>query len=174
MCYTYTKIVLKADKERIMKKLGGRKIALIASIAILVVSLVVTLCDALVPLNIWVHPILTFLFCAFVGFGAMLLACAFIKHSPFYFFLSAGLLGLALFYAVINYTEWWIALIALFVTWGVFACLSFLVNGNKTEDIALNKSENYKNYEQRRAEKQAAEAKEEENPKELPKIKSFK
>lgn len=157
-----------------MQKLGGRKISLIASIAILVVSLIITLCDALVPLDIWVHPILTFLFCAFVGFGVLLIVCAFIKHSPFYFFLSAAFLGLALFYAVINYTEWWIALIALFVTWGVFACLSFLVNGNKTEDIVLNKSENYKNYEQRRAEKQAAEASEEANPKELPKIKSFK
>ena len=157
-----------------MKKIGKNKAFLLVSIAILAVSLVVTLCDALVPLEIWVHPILTFLFCLFVGFGVALVILAFIARSPFYFFLSAGLLGFALFYVLVNYMEWWIGLIALLVTWGVFACLSFLVNGNRTEDIALNKSENYKDYKTRKAERETAEAKESESQKELPEIKTFK
>lgn len=157
-----------------MKKLQRNKVVLLISVAILLISLVVTLCDALVPLNIWVHPVLTFLFCLFVGFGVTLIALAFIVRSPFYFFLSAGLLGIALFYALVNYMTWWIALIALFVTWGVFACLSFLVNGNKTEDIALNKSDEYKDYKTRKAEKETAEAEKGEDKKELPEMKSFK
>lgn len=157
-----------------MNKIEKNKVVLLVSIAILVASLAITLCDALIPLGVWVHPILTFLFCLFVGFGVTLVVLAFVVRSPFYFFLSAGLLGLALFYALVNYMEWWICLIALFVTWGVFACLSFLVNGNKTEDIALNKSKDYKDYKTRKAEKEAAEAKESESQKELPKIKSFK
>lgn len=141
-------------------------------IAILVVSLVVTLLDALIPLNIWVHPALTFLFCVFVGFGVLLSVLGFTHKSVFYFFLSSVLLGLALVYALSNYIEWWIGLIVVVVVWAIFGCVSFIANGNKTEDIALNKSPDYKDYKQRKAEKEAAEQAEEK--KELPEIKSFK
>ena len=44
--------------------------------------------------------------------------------------------------------------------------------GNHTEEIALNKSPDYKNYEQRKAEREKAEA--ESEPEQLPEIKSFK
>ncbi len=141
-------------------------------IAVLVVSLVITLLDALVPLKIWVHPALTFLFCLCVGFGVLLSVLGFARKSVFYFFLSAILLGLALVYALSNYIDWWIGVIVVAVVWAIFGCVSFIANGNRTEDIALNKSPDYKDYKQRKAEKEAAEQAEEK--KELPEIKSFK
>ena len=144
----------------------------LVGIAILVVSLTMTLLDALVPLEIWLHPALTFLFCICVGFGVLLTVLGFVNKSVFYFFLSSILLGLALVYALSNYIDWWIGVIVVAVVWAIFGCVSFIANGNRTEDIALNKSPDYKDYKQRKAEKEAAEQAEEK--KELPEIKSFK
>ena len=50
--------------------------------------------------------------------------------------------------------------------------LSLIVNGNKTEDIALNDNDDYKNYQERKAEEEAKKLNEEKE--ELPEIKSFK
>ncbi len=155
-----------------MKITKKQLILSIASIAILLISLAVMLCDFLVPLNIWIFPVLTFLFCLFIGFGIMSLILGFYYRSPWYFFLSAILLGLALFYAVIQYVTWWICLVVLLVLWAIVAIVSYMSSGNKTEDIALNKSPEYKNYNQRKAEKLKAEA--EKEPDEMPEIKSFK
>ncbi len=156
-------------------KLSKKQLAIsVASIAILVVSFAVMLLDAIIPLNIWLHPILTFLFCVFIGFGIIGLILGFSKKSPWNFFISAILLGLAFVYAfscsIPEY--WWISVVAVVVIWIIFAVLSFMVSGNHTEDIALNKSANYKNYEQRKAEREKAESEKEEKP--LPEIKSFK
>lgn len=155
-----------------MKNNKKRLITGIISIIILLVSLTITLCDALIPLDIWIHPALTFFFCLFVGFGALCLGFGFAKKSVWYFFLSAVLLGLAFAYAMSQYVEWWIGVIIVGVVWAIFGTLSIISNGNRTEDIALNKSADYKNYEQRKAEKEEAEKNAE--PQELPKIKSFK
>ena len=59
------------------------------------------------------------------------------------------------------------------VLFAFFVLVNFLRSGNKTEEIALNKSPDYKNYEERKAEREAQEKAEEENyvP---PEIKSFK
>ena len=46
-----------------------------------------------------------------------------------------------------------------------------MVAGNQTEEISLNKSPDYKNYKERKAEKQANEV---ETKEELPTLKSFK
>ena len=156
-------------------KLTKKRLAVsIAAIAILVVSLAVALCDALIPLDIWVHPILTFLFCIFVGFGVMCLVFGFTKKSPWYFFLSAIFLGLAFVYAFCCSVPdfWWISLIVVAVIWAIFAILSFMSSGSHSEDIALNKSPDYKNYEQRKADRERAES--EKQPEPLPEIKSFK
>lgn len=146
----------------------------IISIAILLVSLVITLCDALIPLNIWVHPVLTFLFCIFIGFGVMSFVFGILKQFPMYYFISAMLLGLAFIYAFAaslpNY--WWISLIVAVVVWAVIGIISFLSAGNQTEEISLNKASDYKNYEQRKAEKEQVEKDRELEP--LPEIKSFK
>lgn len=147
----------------------------IASIAIIAISFTVMLLDALIPLNFWVHPALTLLFCLCIGFGIMTVTLGIINKSPVYYFLSAVLLGLALLYALINLVKfWWIGLIALVLLWVVMAIFSFMSAGNQTENIALNKSPDYKDYNQRKAEKEAKEAEEEKEEKELPKIKSFK
>ena len=142
-------------------------------IAIVIVSaaLVFALLDALIPLNIWTHPVLNFLFAICAGFGIMALAFGFKKSSPWYFFLSSILLGLAFFYVLMQYVLWWICLIIVVVVWTIFGIVSFMSAGNQTEDIALNKSPDYKTFEQRKAEKANQEP---EGKKELPKIKSFK
>lgn len=143
----------------------------VSVLTVLTLSLVFMLLDALIPLNIWTHPALNFLFALCIGFGIMTLVLAFIKKSPWFFFLSATLLGLAFFYVLMQYITWWIVLIILVVVLAIFAVVSFIISGNQTEDIALNKSQDYKNYEQRKAEEQKKQS-EEEKP--LPKIKSFK
>ena len=142
----------------------------VSALTVLTLSLVFALLDALIPLKIWTHPILNFLFAICIGFGIMVLVMAFIKKSPWFFFTSAILFGLAFFYVLMQYITWWIVLIILVVVLAIFAVVSFMTAGNKTEDIALNKSPDYKNYEQRKAEDNATEK--EEKP--LPKIKSFK
>lgn len=156
-----------------MKTNKSRLVIGIISIIILVASVAITLCDAFIPWNIWIHPILTFLFCIFVGFGILLICVGFIKKSVWFFFLSSLLIGFALIYAIaMTIDKWWVGFIIVPVVWAIFGILSVLRNGNHTEDIALNKSPDYKDYEQRKAEKEQLEASE--PVKELPKIKSFK
>ena len=153
-------------------KVKGRRFAVaIASLIVIVISLVVMLFDIFVPLNFWTHPVLNFLFCLFIGFGVICMAFGFTKSSPWYFFLSAILLGLSLIYALIHYIDWWVGLIIVCCVWVIFAIISFIIAGNKTEDIALNKSPDYKTYEERKKLKDIKTTTKEE---EIPKIKSFK
>ncbi|MBE7083606.1 MAG: Trep_Strep domain-containing protein [Clostridiales bacterium] len=153
-----------------MKISKSKMLVGILSIAILVVSLVVMFCDIFIPINFWVHPVLNFLFCLFTGFGIVAIVLAFINKSSWYFFICAILLGFALLYALINYIEWWIAIIVAVVFAIIISLLSFITSSNKTESIALNASPDYKNYEQRKAEEQSVK----EETEELPEIKSFK
>ncbi len=144
----------------------------IVSIVILLASLSLTLCDALIPLNIWVHPALTFVFALAVGFGAMCVVLGVAKKSAWYIFLAAILLGIALFYVLIHYIKWWLVLITIVVFWLIIRVICFLIINNNTENIALNKSKDYKNYEERCAEKATTES--DVKPEDLPKIKTFK
>ena len=146
----------------------------VLSICILALALTFALVDALVPLNVWTHPLLNFLFCAAVGFGIIAIYLGFAKSSPWYFFLSAVLLGLAFFYVLVQYISWWICLLIVVVVWVIFGIMSFMRAGNQTEDIALNKSPDYKTFEQRKAEEAAKKAEEKKAEKPLPEIKSFK
>ena len=146
----------------------------VSALTILTLSLVFALLDALVPLNIWTHPVLNFLFALCVGFGIMTLVMAFIKKSAWFFFVSAVLLSIALFYALIHYITWWILLIILVVFLAIIAVVSVMTAGNQTEDIAINKSKDYKNYEQRKAEEKEHQKDAEKEEKPLPEIKSFK
>lgn len=146
----------------------------IISLFILAVALTLTLLDALIPLGIWLHPALTFLFVNFAGFGIMVTVFAVMKKSPWFFFISALLIGFALFYVLIFYLAWWLALIIVVAVWTDYAVLSLIIAGNQTENIALNKSEDYKTFEERNAEQAAQAEKEPEETQELPKLKSFK
>ncbi len=146
----------------------------VLSICVLTISLTFALVDALVPLDVWTHPLLNFLFCAAVGFGIIAMCLGFTKSLPWYFFLSTVLLGLAFFYALVQYIPWWICVLIVVVVWAIFGIMSFMKAGNQTEDIALNKSPDYKTFEQRKAEEAAKKAEEKKTEKPLPEIKSFK
>ncbi|MBE7089903.1 MAG: hypothetical protein E7362_03765 [Clostridiales bacterium] len=152
----------------------NRKILGISSIAIFVVALAVMLMDWFIPLNLLFHPAANFAAILFLGFGIMTLVLAFRNKSPWFLFLSAILVGLCLLYVLLYVLlpDWWIAVVVVVAVWAIYAILSVTLFGNKTEAIALNKSPEYKNYEQRKAEKEEAEANKEEEP--LPELKSFK
>ncbi len=156
-----------------MKVSKNQKILAIVSIFVLLISVALMLIDFFTEFSFGYHPLLTFVFSLTVGFGIMCLALGLAKKSSWQFFLSAVLLGLASLYIFIIYIEmWWICLVLLAVIWGVLAIVCFMIGGNKTEDIALNEKEDYKDYKQRREEKKIEE---EFAPKEeLPKVKSFK
>ncbi|MBR0190070.1 MAG: hypothetical protein IJQ23_06765 [Clostridia bacterium] len=146
----------------------------ILSICIFALSLTFAIVDWAVPLEVWTHPVLNFLFGLAVGFGVTTLVLAFKNRSPWYFFLSVILLGLAALYVTLQYIVWWLCLIIIVVLVAVTAITSVMVAGNKTEEIALNKSPDYKTFEERKAEEKAKEASEEKQEKPLPQIKSFK
>ena len=146
----------------------------VLSICVLTAALAFALIDALVPLDLWTHPLLNFLFCNAVGFGIIAIYLAFTKSAPWYFFVSAVLLGLALLYVLAQYLIWWICLLIVVVVWAIVGIISFMKAGNQTEDIALNKSPNYKTFEQRKAEEAAKKAEDAKTAKPLPEIKSFK
>jgi fatty acid desaturase len=159
---------------KIMKFSKSKMCVGITAIAILLVSLTITLLDVLIPLNFWIHPVLTFFFCAFLGLGVLSVTFGFVKRTSWFVFVGAILFSLSVFYAVFNLISlWWVGLIVALVILVVFAIVGFMAFGNKNE-IVDNDSNNaeYKDYKQRRAEKLEAEKNAE--PEELPEIKSFK
>lgn len=158
-----------------MKITKKQLVITLLSILICVVALTFTILDATGTITLWSylwHPAFTFLLFAFAGFGIICIVLGVSKKSPWFYFLSAILLGLALFGILIHYLAWWICLIAIIVLWIISALLSFISTGNKTESIALNDKPDYKNYKERREEKLKAE--QEKGEEELPEIKSFK
>ena len=133
----------------------NRLLSNIISILILLVAVSFAVFDAVVPsFNLWVHPVLTFFFVLFLGFGIKTFVLGFIRSSAWNFFLSAILLGFAFAYGFIcSFTEfWWLAIIIVGVLWAIVALLSISVNGNGTEDIALNSKPDYKVYKNRKKE----------------------
>ncbi len=155
-----------------MKKLGKNTIFYIVMLCIFVVSVALLIVNYTMQINIGVHPLLNFAFLLAIDFGVLFAVMGFIKKSPAYFFLSAPLLALSLTYVLVCcLLPWWLILICALVVLVLISLFSLISAGNKTEDIALNKSTEYKNYEQRKAEKEALE--DEKPEEELPQIKSF-
>ncbi|MCQ2387327.1 MAG: hypothetical protein MJ066_02645 [Clostridia bacterium] len=140
---------------------------------VLALSLIMAILDAVVPLNIWIHPIMTFLFFIFAGFGVVFYVSGFLKRSPYNFFLGAFFISLAIIYAFCCSFDrlWWLIFIVIPVLLALTAIISNLFNGNITE-YADNDSDDYKNYQERKAEEEKKEEKE--IKKELPELKSFK
>lgn len=146
----------------------------ISILTVLTLSLTFLLLNLLIPFTLWIHPFLNFLFVLFVGFGILTLVAGFVTKNPWFFFWAAVLLGLAGLYVLINYLKlWWVVLIILVIFWAILAVISFMRVGS-VEDISLNKSSDYKTYDQRKAEEEAKENDEEKEEKPLPQIKSFK
>ncbi|MBQ8426998.1 MAG: hypothetical protein IJX16_04475 [Clostridia bacterium] len=152
-----------------MKVVKNKLFYSIICIVILLVSLSLMLVDFLIPLNLWTHPVLTFFFCLFVGFGLFSFIYGLKNKSAWFVFISSILLGLASFYALIQYLVWWISIVIVFVLWAMFALLSFMRSGTKTEEV-LNDNPEYKDYYQRKKENEDGKRESEE----LPEIKSFK
>lgn len=153
-----------------MKKIRKNLPLYVTSLCIVLVSLVVMVLDYAVPLNLWFHPALNFLFCVLTGFGVFCIVLGIVKKSPWYFFLSSGQLVLSLIYLLIFYkVDPFIIIISAVVLCVVICLSSLMVCGNKTEDIALNSKDDYKDYKEREKENSTLEIKEE-----LPEIKSFK
>ena len=146
----------------------------IVAIAILCIALVFTLLDALIPIEFLIHPALNFLLIVFTGFGIMLAITGFVKKSTWFFFLGAALLGFALFYVLINFVVWWLCLIIVPAFWGIFAIISVIRAGNMTESVALNNSDDYKTFDERKAEDAKNAKPDADDTEELPKLKSFK
>lgn len=145
-----------------------KKIAALTSVSILLVALAITLCDALIPLNIWLHPVLTFLFVSFIGFGVLCMVVAFVKHSTWYFFLSFIMLAAALSYALLSIgLPWWLIAIICCVLAAIAIAVSLIANGST--ECADNESADYKNYGQRTKEKGSFQSGED-----IPEVKSFK
>ena len=151
----------------------------IISILILLIALAFAIINGVQPVDIWGNTkpitffthVLDFFFVAFLGFGVMCTVFGFSKKSPWFIFIATCLISLSLVYLFIHFAFWWLMFVVIFVFVAIMVILSIMVCGNKTEQ-ALNKDSEYKNYNQRRAEK----LEQEKNlPKEeLPEIKSFK
>lgn len=144
----------------------------IASIVVVLISLAVLLCDYLIPIRFWTHPMLNFLFSLFLGFGIIAFILGLTNKSPWYFFLCSFCVGLSLIYAMLQYLPWWIGLVVVGCAWFVLVMISLITSGNKTEAIALNKQSDYKDYNQRKAENFTEEQNKPQE--ELPEIKTFK
>ncbi len=144
------------------------------SVGIILISLALTIASALGAFEFGSHAIWLFVLCMTGGFGIFTLVKAFASKSPFSFMLSSILLLIALSYCLIDLVklQWWLVVICAVILAVLISLTSIFVAGNKTESIALNDKEGYKDYEQRKAEKAIAE--EETTPEELPEIKSFK
>ena len=140
----------------------------ILSIIVLALALTLTLLDALLPIGILIHPVLTFLLVNFLGFGLILFVKGITVKSNWFMFISNILLSLALFYLIITFIKWWLALIIVFVFSVIISILTVCICGNPTE-YADNKKDGYLSYEQRKALKE-----EDVSSQELPEIKSFK
>ncbi len=153
-----------------MEKSKSRIVSLTISLLILVGALVFMICDWAIPIGLWTHPLLNFFAFLCVGFGIMSVVFAFLRKSPWFFFLSGGLIAFVGLYVSIQYLAWWISVIIFIFIFAVAALLSLIVVGNKTENIALNDSADYKDYKERKSEKDS----EEKETEELPEIKSFK
>lgn len=155
-----------------MKKSLKNNLNYVVSIIILLVSLAITLCDALIDgFDFWTHPILNFLFLVSTLYGFFVLIKGFFTKNPWEFFIAGILLSLSLLYVLLHYTFVWLTLLILFCFIAGIALTSLAVCGNKTENIALNKNEDYKDYKTRMAEKNKQE---DEEVKEEVVIKSFK
>ncbi len=147
----------------------------IATLAVFVLALVLTILEWSKVFIVCSHPIFMFFLVVSAGLGILATVRAFLDKSPFFFFLGAILFMYLTSYCLADFAHmvWWLIVIVAVVVAMLFFVLSFIFAGNRTENIALNKSPDYKNYEQRRLERDAKEKAEEESyvP---PEIKSFK
>ena len=154
-----------------MKNKISNRLFYVFSLVIVLLSSLLTVLDFVIPFNLFIHPLLNLIFFIFIGFFVFLLVLGIIKKSPWFIFVSALLLELSLIYLLISIKALlWTYVAVLVLAPVIMALIAFIVCGNKTEDIALNKQKEYKTYHENKAEEKPLKKEEIE----LPKIKSFK
>lgn len=144
----------------------------IISLLILVCASVLLVLQYALPFDFMTHPILNFIFVLACGFGLLTLILAIINRSSFKYFITATLFSLAIVYIFVQFAFWWVGLILAVVVSVILSLIGFVSVGSIDTSLAENNAPDYKNFEQRQAEKEEKEQSEEK--KELPKIKSFK
>ncbi len=144
----------------------------IISILLLVGASTILILQYALDFDFFSHPILNFLFVLECGFGLMLLIMGIVKKFTWFYFSSAILLSLVIIYLFAQIEFWWVGLIIAVVFCVIVGLFSFITVGNQIDDMSLNNSPEYKNFEQRQSEKEEFENSQEEE--ELPTIKSFK
>lgn len=146
-----------------MKMNKNNKINLILAMMVFIVSLVLAICNGVMEELKFGIPVVNFFFYLFTGFALISYGIAIKNKKPQYFFLGAILATLCVIYLfILLKIVWWIILLSCIVVIALSILLSYLIAGNQTEDIALNKSPEYKNYKERQAEKEEKERKEKE------------
>lgn len=150
------------------------KAYLLCGIAIIVLSVAFMVLNLLLFKDFLVHPVLNAVALSALLFAIVSYVKAYTAKAPVYFMLGGILLGFVVLYVLLAlFIEvWWVAVIVAAALFMITALISYYIAGNKTEEIALNKSPEYKNYQERMKEKY--EQAEKEDKKELPEIKSFK
>lgn len=150
------------------------KVFYACAIVIVLVSVAFLVLNALLFPDFLVHPVLNAVALTAFAFSIASYIVAASLKAPVYFMLGGILLGFVALYLLIGFFPeyWWIAIIATIALWLITAFTSYLVAGNKTEEIALNKKPEYETYD-KRMEKKYADA-EKKDSAELPEIKSFK
>lgn len=164
-------------ESKTMSKEKSGKFFLIYGIAVVVVAVAFMVVNLLVFPEFLVHPVLNS-----VALAALLLSVtAYYKavtcKAPVYFMVGGILIGLVVLYVLLAtlIKFWWVAVVCTLAVWIITALVSYVIAGNHTEEIALNKNDDYKDYETRMKEKRETALKEDEKAKEeLPEIKSFK
>lgn len=157
-----------------MKQNNSQKTYLIISLISVVLSVAFMVVNYLAFPSFLVHPVLNSVALLTIIFSATSFVAAVKEKAPIYFMIGGVLLSLFVLYILLALVieAWWIAVVCAIAVLVVSMLLSYIIAGNKTESIALNKSQDYKNYIQRKEEKEKAEENKEKQ--EFPQIKSFK
>lgn len=153
----------------------SKKINLIVSICIVLVSLIPMILQMAGVFSLWntfSHPVLTYFLTALTLFGIYGYVVFGVRRSAVGGLFGAILLSVVAILVFVHYAFWWVIFVIIPVICLVTGLTGYLLRGDRTEDIALNAKPDYKDYNQRKAEKQEAEKNEEK--KEVPTLKSFK
>ena len=133
------------------------RVGLTIALIIVVVSLALMIITLILPIEKRVmHPLLFFVYSLSIGFGVMSLCYGIIRKSPVPFFLATLPLLITLTISLIVFAKliWWAILVSDVVLLFVVMLISLILNGNRTEQIALNTDPNYKTFKEKEAEKE--------------------
>ncbi|MDY6367738.1 MAG: hypothetical protein SPL13_04415 [Clostridia bacterium] len=160
-----------------MAKEKSGKFYLIYGIAVIVIAVAFMLLNLFLFPKFLFHPILNSVALAATLFSLTAYIKAIKSKAPVFFMLGGILIGLVVLYVLLAtmIELWWVAVVCTVAVWLITGLVSYVIAGNQTEAIALNKNEEYKDYTVRNKEKyEKAEEEDKKAKEELPSLKSFK